>query len=123
MKGDAQGATAQIDQALKKDPSDRQALLLRARMRAQSGRTDDLKASIEDLKEVLKQEPTSRAGLYFMAQDNFQLGYYDQAAAFAGDLEKNYPDYLPAKLIKVQIALTVATSRALWHSLANYSTV
>ena len=106
MKGDTQGATAQIDQALKKDSSDRQALLLRARMRAQSGRTDDLKASIEDLKEVLKQEPTSRAGLYFMAQNNYQLGYYDQARAFASDLEKNYPDYLPAKLIKVQIALT-----------------
>jgi tetratricopeptide (TPR) repeat protein len=106
MKGDTQGASAQIDQALKKDPSDRQALLLRSRVRSQSGRTDDLKASIEDLKEVLKQEPTSRAGLYFMAQTNYQLGYYDQARAFAGDLEKNYPDYLPAKLLKVQIALT-----------------
>jgi len=39
-----------------------------------------------------------------MAQTNFALGYLDQARAFAGDLEKNYPDYLPAKLIKAQIA-------------------
>ena len=105
-KGDTQGASAQVDQALKKDPSDRQALLLRSRVRSQSGRTEDLKASIEDLKEVLKQEPTSRMGLYFMAQTNYQLGYYDQARAFAGDLEKNYPDYLPGKLLKVQIAMT-----------------
>jgi len=104
-KGDIQGATAQVNEALKKDQSDRQALMLRARLRAQSGQNADLKAAVEDLKEVLKQEPTSRPGLYFMAQTNFQLGYLDQARVFAADLEKNYPDYLPAKLMKIQITL------------------
>jgi hypothetical protein len=29
----------------------------------------------------------------------------DQARAFAADLEKNYPDYLPAKLMQLQITL------------------
>jgi len=105
ISGDTQGASDQIDEALKKDPGDRQALLLRARVRAQSGQTDGLKAAIEDLKEVLKQEPNSRGGLYFMAQNNLNLGYLDQARAFAGDLEKNYPDYLPGKLIKAQVTL------------------
>lgn len=105
QRGDIQGATAQIDEALKKDPSDRQALLLRARVRAQSGQNDGLRAAIEDLKEVLKQEPNSRAGLYFMAQANFATGQIDQARSFAGELEKNYPDYLPAKLMKLQITL------------------
>jgi tetratricopeptide (TPR) repeat protein len=105
MNGDTQGASAQIAEALKKDPGDRQALLMRARLRAQGGQTDGLKAAIEDLKEVLKQEPNSRGGLYFMASANFALGYMDQARTFAGDLEKNYPDYLPAKLIKAQITL------------------
>jgi tetratricopeptide (TPR) repeat protein len=105
MNGDTQNASAQIAELLKKDPGDRQALLLRARIRAQSGQTDGLKAAIEDLKEVLKQEPNSRGGLYFMAQTNFALGYLDQARAFAGDLEKNYPDYLPAKLMKAQVTL------------------
>jgi tetratricopeptide (TPR) repeat protein len=103
MRGDTTGASAQIDEALKKDQHDRQALLLRARLRAQGGQADGLKAAIEDLKEILKQEPNSRAGLYFMAQINFNLGAIDQARAFAGDLEKNYPDYLPAKLMQVQI--------------------
>ena len=78
MKGDTQGATAQVNEALKKDQSDRQALMLRARLRAQGGQTADLKAAVEDLKEVLKQEPTSRPGLYFMAQTTYQLGYLDQ---------------------------------------------
>jgi tetratricopeptide (TPR) repeat protein len=40
-----------------------------------------------------------------MAQTNFNLGLIDQARAFAGDLEKKYPDYLPAKLMQVQINL------------------
>lgn len=105
MKGDVQGANAQIAEALKKDAHDRQALLLRARLRAQSGDPAGLKAAIEDLKDVLSQEPNSRLGLYFMAQANFSLGLIDQARAFASDLERNYPDYLPAKLLQVQINL------------------
>jgi tetratricopeptide (TPR) repeat protein len=105
MKGDVQGASGQIEEILKKDPSDRQALLLRARVKSVGNQPEGLKAAVEDLKKVLEQEPTSRAGLYFMAQTNFNLGLMDQARAFAGDLEKNYPDYLPAKLMKLQVAL------------------
>ena len=105
MRGDTQGAMAQVDEVLKKDQHDRQALLLRARVRAQTGQSTDLQAAVEDLKEVLVQEPNSRAGLYFMAQTNFNLGNIDQARVFAGDLERNYPDYLPAKLMQVQITM------------------
>lgn len=104
-RGDKQGANGQIDEALKKDAHDRQALLLRARIRAQGGQAEELKAAIEDLKDVLRQEPNSRLGLYFMAQANFGLGLTDQARAFAGELEKNYPDYLPAKLMQIQLTL------------------
>jgi tetratricopeptide (TPR) repeat protein len=105
MRNDTEGANAQLEEAFKKDKKDRQALLLRARMRAQSRQPDGLKSAIEDLKEVLKQEPNSRTGLYFMAQANFSLGLMDQARTFAAELEKNYPDYLPAKLMQLQIAL------------------
>ncbi|MGH9875206.1 MAG: tetratricopeptide repeat protein, partial [Pyrinomonadaceae bacterium] len=74
----------------------------------QDGQPDGMKLAIEDLKEVLKQEPNSRAGLYFMAQTNLNLGAIDQARAFAGDLEKNYPDYLPVKLMQVQLRIAGA---------------
>jgi tetratricopeptide (TPR) repeat protein len=105
-KGDMQGANAQIDEILKKDKHDRQALLLRARMKSQGGQADNLKSAIEDLKEVLRQDPNSRPALYFMAQINSRLGLVDQARAFAADLEKNYPDYLPAKLMQLQLAMS-----------------
>ncbi|HTG86109.1 MAG TPA: tetratricopeptide repeat protein [Pyrinomonadaceae bacterium] len=105
VRGDSQGALSQIDEALKKDKHDRQALLLRARMRAQGGQTEGLKAAIEDLKDVLNQEPNSRLGLYYMAQAQFGLGLADQARAFAGELDKNYPDYLPGKLMQLQLTL------------------
>lgn len=104
--GDVAGANTQIEEALKKDAHDRQALLLRARVKAQSNQTDQLKSAVEDLKDVLRQEPNSRAGLYFMAQINFSLGFIDQARAFSAELEKTYPDYLPAKLMQLQITLT-----------------
>lgn len=111
MRGDTAGAMAQVDEVLKKDQKDRQALLLRARVRAQTGETNDLLAAVEDLKEVLVQEPNSRAGLYFIAQANFNLGNMDQARGFAGDLERNYPDYIPAKLMQVQISLATGETK------------
>src|SRR5829696_7560119 len=104
-RNDTQGATAQLEEAFKKDKNDRQALLLRARIRAQGGQPDGLKKAIDDLTEVRKQEPNSRPALYFLAQVNFNLGLMDQARAFAAELEKNYPEYLPAKLMQLQITL------------------
>jgi len=111
-RGDSAGASAQIDEALKKDKRDRRALLLRARMFAQRGQRNDLKNAMEDLTEVLKQEPNSKMGLYFMAQVNYSLGLMDQARAFAGDLEKNYPDYLAGKLMQLQLTLSSGDYKA-----------
>ncbi len=105
-KGDTQGASQQIEEALKKDQHDRQALLLRARIRAQGNQVDGLKSAIADLNDVLKQEPNSRPALYFLAQYSYSLGQMDQARSFAAELEKNYPDYLPAKLMQAQLALS-----------------
>jgi len=104
-KGDFQNANAQIEEALKKDSHDRQAILLRARMKGQTGQADDLKSAIEDLKEVLRQDPNSQLGLFFMAQFNSSLGLMDEARTFAAELEKTYPDYLPGKLMQLQLAL------------------
>ena len=111
-RGDIQGANAQIDESLKADKHDRQALMLRARMRAQRGQADDLKSAIDDLNDVLRQEPNSRTALYFMAQINFTLGQIDKARAFASDLERNYPDYLPAKLMQLQLTLASGDHKA-----------
>jgi len=110
--GDIAGARNEIDGILKNDAKDRQAIILRARMEIQSGTPSDLKIAIEDLREVLKQEPNSRTGLFFMAEANFRLGQIDQARAFVGDLERNYPDYLPAKLMQVQVNLAAGDAKA-----------
>src|ERR1043165_5808848 len=104
-KGDTQGASAQLEEALKKDQHDRQALILRARLRAQSGQPDGLKSAIADLNDVLQQDPTSRPALYFLAQYNFNLGTMEQARSFSAELDKNYPDYLPGKLIQLQLTM------------------
>ena len=112
MRGDIQNANAQIDELLKKDPKDRQALLLRARVRSIGGQTEGLKAAVEDLKEVLKQDPNSRPGLYFLAQTHLSMGLVDQARSYASDLERTYPDYLPVKLMQVQINLALGDPKS-----------
>jgi tetratricopeptide (TPR) repeat protein len=104
-RGDLAGAKKEVETVLKGDAKDRQALILRARIGMQVGQTSDLKIAIEDLREVLRQEPNSRAGLFFMAEASFRLGQIDQARAFSTDLTQNYPDYLPAKLMEIQINL------------------
>jgi tetratricopeptide (TPR) repeat protein len=111
-RGDVKGATAQVDEALKRDQHDRQALLLRARIRMKDNQTDGLKAAIEDLKEVLRQEPTSRTGLYYMAQANLNLGLLDPARTFASELERNYPDYIPAKAMSLQVTLASGNAKS-----------
>ncbi len=105
QRGDARGASDQVEQVLRANPRDMQALLLRSRIHLQGSDPDGAKKAIEDLQEVLKQEPNSRSGLYFMAEANFRAGRVDQARVFAGDLVKYYPEYLPAKLMQVQINL------------------
>lgn len=101
QRGDIAGATTQIDEILKKNPRDTQALLVRARIKLQ----DDPKKAIEDLKEVLRIESNNRAALFFMAEANLRAGQIEQARAFAGDLERFYPNYLPVKLMQARINL------------------
>ena len=107
QRGDQTGAMAQVEEALKRNSSDREALILRARLRLNQDRA---KEAIEDLKQVLKIEPRDQAGLYFMAEASFRAGQMEQSRIFAGDLEKYYPDYLPAKLMQVQINLAAGDS-------------
>jgi tetratricopeptide (TPR) repeat protein len=102
QNGDTAGASAQVEEVLKKNERDSQGLMLRARIRMQA---NDNRAAIEDLKEVLKQEPNSRSGLYYMAEANHRLRQFDMARSYAADLDKYYPEWLPAKLMQVQINL------------------
>jgi len=102
QRGDTQGASAQADELLKRNAKDVDALFLRARMRSASGKVKD---AIADLKTVLDADPRSKLGLYFMADALYRDGQYEQARARAGELERYYQDFLPAKLLQTQIAL------------------
>ncbi|HEX8130854.1 MAG TPA: tetratricopeptide repeat protein [Pyrinomonadaceae bacterium] len=109
QRGDQAGAEAQIKESLKKNAGDREALILSARLHLNR---DEPKAAIEDLKQVLKNEPRDQAGLYFMAEATFRAGQMEQARIYAGDLEKFYPDYLPGKLMQVQINLAAGDAQS-----------
>ena len=102
QRGDAQAASGQVDELLKRNPKDPEALFLRARMRVASGK---LKDAIADLKTVLDAEPRSKLGLYFMSDALYRDGQLEQARARAGELERYYQDFLPVKLLQIQIGL------------------
>ena len=102
QRGDAQGASAHADELLKRNPKDADALFLRARTNVAKGR---LKDAIADLKTVLDGEPRSKLGLFFMSDALYRDGQLEQARARAGELERYYQDFLPAKLLQIQIGL------------------
>ena len=102
QRGDQAAASAQVEELLKRNAKDSEALFLRARMRVAAGK---LKEAIADLKTVLDVEPRSKLGLYFMSDALYRDGQYEQARSRAGELERHYQDFLPAKLLQIQIAL------------------
>ena len=103
QKGDRSGAAAKADEILKKNARDPEALLLRARLRLEQGQT---KEAVGDLGAILEQEPRSQLALYFMSEAQFRDGQLEQARSFAGDLERFHPNFLPAKLMQLQVNLS-----------------
>ena len=102
QRGDAAGAEAQVNELLKTNQRDMNALFLRARLHLGA---DRWKKAGEDLKAVLEQDPRNRLGLYFMSEALYRDGQLEQARAKAGELERFHPDFLPARLLQVQIGL------------------
>lgn len=101
-RGDLAGAERQVAEILGRNQNDLKALLLRARVALQRG---EPKKAVEDLKEVLKQDPRHKIGLYYMAEASARTGQGEQARGYAADLERFYPQFLPAKLMQAQLAL------------------
>ncbi|MDQ5835894.1 MAG: tetratricopeptide repeat protein [Acidobacteriota bacterium] len=105
QRGDQAGARAQVEELLKRNQKDPDALFLRARMSEAAGKYKD---AIADLKTVLDSDPRSKLGLYFMADALYRDGQLEQARARAAELERYYVDtqeFLPAKLLQIQISL------------------
>ncbi|HEX8148913.1 MAG TPA: tetratricopeptide repeat protein [Pyrinomonadaceae bacterium] len=102
QRGDAQAAAAHAEELLRRNSKDQDALFLRARTRVAQGK---LKDAIADLKTVLDAEPRSKLGLYFMSDALYRDGQLEQARARAGELERYYQDFLPARLLQIQIGL------------------
>ncbi len=98
---------AEIEQLLSVNDTDAEALLLRARVHLQENDSD---AAVKDLEEILKKQPSHRDALFYMAQARLAAGQIDQARAFIGDLERYHPNFLRAKLLKIQLSFSVGNA-------------
>ena len=98
-RGDLAQTNAQLEQLFAFNNNDPEALLLRARVRMQENKAAD---AVADLLTILKRQPSRKNALFYMAQARLQLGQVEQARAYIGDLEKYYPRFLRARLLKIQ---------------------
>jgi tetratricopeptide (TPR) repeat protein len=102
QRGDTKAASDYAAELLKRNDKDPDALFLRARASVARG---SLKDAIADLKTVLDAEPRSKLGLFLMSDALYRDGQLEQARARAGELERYYQDFPPAKLLQIQISL------------------
>lgn len=91
----------QIEALLKINDKDYEALLLRARVGLQENRAED---AVKDLEDILKKLPSHRDALFLMTEARLELGQVGEARAFIGDLERYHPNFLKARLLKIQAA-------------------
>jgi tetratricopeptide (TPR) repeat protein len=101
QRGDVAGASEQAEELRKVNERDADMLFLRGRVKLASGK---VREALGDFKSVLDQDPRSRLGLYFMAESLYRDGQFEQARMRAAELERFHPDFLPAKLLQIQIS-------------------
>lgn len=97
------GVNEQLEALFAINEHDTEALMLRARLSLQEGRSDD---AVNDVEEVLKKLPSDRDALFLMSQARLSLGQVDRANAFITDLTRYHPNYLKAGLLRIQAAVT-----------------
>ncbi len=100
--GDVTGATKHVEVALKQNPQDTDALLMRGRLRSLSGQHRE---AIGDLDQVLRLEPTLPAALYYAADAHLQNNDATQARLFVNRLLSFYPRNPMGLLMQVRINL------------------
>ncbi|MGH9801551.1 MAG: tetratricopeptide repeat protein, partial [Blastocatellia bacterium] len=86
--GDVSGATKHVEVALKQNPQDSDALLMRGRLRSLNGQHRE---AIGDLDQVLRLEPSMPAALYYAADAHLQNNDSTQARLFVNRLLSFYP--------------------------------
>jgi tetratricopeptide (TPR) repeat protein len=100
--GDVTGATKHVEVALKQNPQDTDALLMRGRLRSLNGQHRE---AIGDLDQVLRLEPTLPAALYYAADAHLQNNDATQARLFVNRLLSFYPRNPMGLLMQVRINL------------------
>jgi tetratricopeptide (TPR) repeat protein len=100
--GDVNGATKQVEIALKLTPQDTDALLMRGRLRSLNGQHRE---AIGDLDQVLRLEPAMPAALYYAADAHLQNSDSTQARLFVNRLLSFYPRNPMGLLMQVRINL------------------
>ncbi|MFN0108736.1 MAG: tetratricopeptide repeat protein [Blastocatellia bacterium] len=100
--GDVSGATKHVEVALKQNPQDTDALLMRGRLRSLNGQHRE---AIGDLDQVLRLEPAMPAALYYAADAHLQNNDSTQARLFVNRLLSFYPRNPMGLLMQVRINL------------------
>lgn len=100
--GDTARADHHLDELLRVNDQDAEALLLRARRWLANNRYEE---AIGDLEAVLRRYPSKRDALYLMAQARLGIGQTEQAKTLILDLERYHPAFIRAGLLKIQSAM------------------
>ncbi|MBK5290762.1 MAG: tetratricopeptide repeat protein [Acidobacteriia bacterium] len=97
-QGRRQEAIQLTDQVLSDNKDDAEALALRASLRLQAGKVEDLETSIAELQSVLAKMPNNPVVRFNLGEALLMKGNRDQARSQLLEAIKISPNYFPAKL-------------------------
>ncbi len=99
-------ASQLLDTVLKDNPSDNEALAMRAALRLQTGGKDQVQAAINDLQSVIRRMPENAVLRFELGRANLAKGDAEQARLQFQEAIRLRPDYVPPRLAVAQLDLS-----------------
>ncbi len=106
MQGKKTEATQLVESILKEDPSDSDALAMRASLKLQAGTREEVQSAVNDLQSVVARSPDNPVLRFNLARALLAKGDLDGAKLQLIEAIKFRPDYLIAKLALAQVCIS-----------------
>lgn len=99
-------ASQLLETVLKDNPSDSEALAMRASLRLQTGNREQIQSAISDLQSVIRRMPENPVLRFEIGRAHLAKGDAEQARLQFAEAMRLRPDYVPPRLAMAQLDLT-----------------
>ncbi len=104
LQGKTAEASQLVDEVLKNDPKDSQAIAMRSALLLKSGSPEQIKLAVTDLQGLVAKNPGNAASRYQLGQALVASGQFEAATIQLDEARKLNPALMPPRLLLAQLA-------------------